>query len=242
MNRFTAPMLAGLALCCAANAQQFDVASIKPAPPQPLGHTSTKMDVTTDATRNGVLRYSNVTLKEVIGEAYQVKQYQIAGGPGWLDSDRFDIAATIPAGAGREVPKMLQRLAAERFGLALHRETRELPVYVLQVGKKGSKLTPAKSATGISRDSDGTRSHLTAETTLAAFVDFLSQRLDRPVLDETGLTGAFEITLDWVSDSDDPVGPSIFTAVQEQLGLKLERRRAGVETLVIDHADKPSEN
>lgn len=239
----TVPLFAGLAFCCAANAQQFDVASIKPAPPQPPGQTSTQMDVTTDATRNGILRYSNVTLKEVLGEAYQVKQYQIAGGPGWLDSERFDITATIPAGARREVPKMLQTLAAERFGLSLHRETRELPVYVLQVGKNGSKLKPAKSATGISRDTDGTHSHLTAETTMAAFVDSLSQRLDRPVLDETGLTGAFEITLDWASDSGgDPVGPSIFTAVQEQLGLKLESRRSGVEILVIDHADKPSEN
>ena len=230
---------------------EFEVASIKPSPPQPEGQTSTTMSVyAANDGRNGSLKYTYVSLKEVLAEAYQVQQYQIAAGPEWLGSERFDIAAVIPAGSARDqVPPMLRNLLLDRFRLELHRETKELPVYALVVGKNGPKLKPAESATGISSNSNRVRWHISAQTSMLKFAEFLSFRLDRPVLDATGLSGAFEFTLDWTVDTVEPAGakdaasgPSIFTAVQEQLGLKLDARKGAVEILVIDHAEKPSEN
>jgi uncharacterized protein (TIGR03435 family) len=239
-------VLAALAL---AQRPEFDVASIRVAPPQPTGRTSTRMSVNTTTTEAGRLRYSNVSLKEIVGQAYKVAQYQISG-PDPLDSARFDIDAVLPAGAsGDQVPLMLQALLADRFRLALHREKKELPVYSLVVGKNGPKIKRAESATGISSDSNRIHWHVTAKTTMPHFAEFLSLRLERPVVDETGLAGAFEITLDWTPDTaaepganDTPPGPSIFTAVQEQLGLKLEARKGPVDFLVIDHAENPSGN
>src|ERR1700680_3358545 len=111
---------------------------------------------TTNDGRNGSLSYANVNLKEILGQAYQIQQYQIAGGPDWRDSERFDIAGVIPAGATRDrVPLMLQSLLLDRFKLALHHEAKELPVYTLILGKNGSKLKPVESATGISSQSNG---------------------------------------------------------------------------------------
>ena len=239
----------GTATLALAQHPEFDVASIRIAPPQPAGRTSTRMSVNTTTTEAGRLRYSNVSLKEIVGQAYRVPQYQISGADP-LGFARFDIDAVLPAGAsGEQVPPMLQSLLADRFKLALHHETKELLVYALIVGKNGPKLRRAESATGISSDSNRTHWHVSAKTTMAYFAEFLSLRLERPVADATGLSGAFEITLDWAPDTaeqpgadDNPTGPSIFTAVQEQIGLKLEPRRGPVEFLVIDHAEMPSGN
>jgi uncharacterized protein (TIGR03435 family) len=144
---------------------------------------------------------------------------------------------------------MLQALLTDRFKLSLHRESKEMSVYALVAGKNGPKVKTAESASGISSHSDGGPIHVSATVGMDGFANYLSQRLDRPVLDQTGLKGLFEIKLDWSPDSiqrpganDDLQGPSIFTALQEQLGLKLEGRKAPVEVLVIDHAEMPSEN
>jgi uncharacterized protein (TIGR03435 family) len=229
-----------------AQAPEFDAVSIKLAPQQQPGHTDTRMSVTTAPSKGpGKLNYYNVNLKDLIGQAYRVKQFQIEG-PGLAAvPDRYDISAVVPAGYGNDqVPLMLQALLADRFKLMLRRETRQLPVYALIAGKNGPKLKPVESGGGVSTDSNRSRVHLDAKVTLERLADLLSDRLDRPVLDQTGLKGTFDIVLDWSPDSagQDTTSPSIFTAVQEQLGLKLEPKKEPVEFLVVDHAERPSEN
>lgn len=228
---------------CLLGQAAFEVASIKLSPPQPPGHTSTQMSIDT-----GRLNYLNVTLKDVIGKAYSVQSYQITG-PDSIETERFDIAAKIPAEAARDqIPLMLQSLLADRFNLMIHRETKELPAYALTLAKNGPKLKAAESESGITSNSNRTSWHVIAKVSMLRFTEFLSERVSRPVLDQTGLNGAFEITLDWALDdapttNDGAAGPSIFTALQEQLGLKLNSTKGPVETIVIDHADRvPSDN
>ncbi|MBZ5632325.1 MAG: TIGR03435 family protein [Acidobacteriia bacterium] len=237
---------AGFALLtwsCLYGQATFEVASIKLSPPQAPGHTSSRMSVDT-----GRLNYTNVTLKDVVGQAYKVQAYQIAG-PDWIETERFDIAAKIPALAARDqVPLMLQVLLADRFNMVFHREVKELPVYALNVVKNVPKLKTAESESGITSNSNRTSWHVVAKIPMRRFAEFLSERVNRPVLDQTGLNGSFEFTLDWAIDdasatNDGLAGPSIFTALQEQLGLKLNSTKGPVETFVIDHADRaPSDN
>lgn len=199
-------------------------------------------------------------------KAYNVKRYQIVG-PAWLDTEHYDIIAKPPAGAAKEqIPAMLQNLLEERFQMTVRRETRELPVYALTVGKNGPNLKKTdKPDDGISFSTGG---HLEART-LASLALMLSSFTDRPVLDMTGIQGNFDITLD--VSMDDLIGlrrlmstagaqpsgdvasgsgpapenapqPSLFTAIQ-QLGLRLEPRKAPMEMIVIDKAEKiPTEN
>jgi uncharacterized protein (TIGR03435 family) len=230
---------------CAQTPHEFEVATIKPAPPQTEGRTSTRMSSNTDT---GRLTYSNVNLKEVIGKAYKVQQYQI-NGPDWFEIDRFDVVARFPShSTAEEVSLMLQALLADRFKLTLHRETRELPVYSLTVVKNGPKFKTTETATGITNNSNRTHRHVVAKVSMASFAEFLTSEAGRPVLDKTGLVGSYEMTLDWTPDSapagsDATIFPSLFTALQEQLGLKLGSTRGPVETLVVDHvARKPTEN
>ncbi|HEY6340117.1 MAG TPA: TIGR03435 family protein [Bryobacteraceae bacterium] len=238
----------GLLVAFGAWAQEFDVASIKPAGPQPNdGRQHTRISVwSPKGAEPGKLDYYNISLVEIIGQAYRVQQNQIESADSLLP-DRFDIHAVIPAGtAADKIPPMLQTLLRDRFKLALHRETRQLPVYALTTAKNGSKLKPAESASGITSDTYPTNWHISAKTTMPQFAEFLARKLDRLVVDETSLSGVFEIVLDAapysLDGSKDASGPSIFTALQEQLGLKLEARKAPVEILVVDRAGRPSEN
>jgi uncharacterized protein (TIGR03435 family) len=233
-----------------AEAPAFEVASVKPAPPQPAGRVSTRISI--DEAR---VILANVTLNEVIGEAYKVQQSQIVG-PASLGSWRFDIAAKIPDGVPEhQVPQMLQTLLADRFKLALHRESRVLPVYALTVGKNGSKLKATESATGISSDTNRGGIQVNARVSIPSFAEFLSIQLGRPVIDRTGLTGTFDIRVNWAPDPvaqpatpgkeaapDSAADPSVFSALQDQLGLKLEATRGPVEILVIDHVEEPTDN
>lgn len=176
------------------------------------------------------------------------------GGPSWIESEKYDIdAMEVDSLAGATV----QRLLADRFRLTLHHETKELPVYALVIEKNGPKLQEAKPGVGISSDGRGyarpggifwgeeqrpgsTRRELTGYATpITLLVDALSIRLGRPVLDQTGLKGNYKFNLHWTPDAS---GPSIFTALHEQLGLDLESTKGPVEILVIDHIEKPSEN
>jgi uncharacterized protein (TIGR03435 family) len=203
--------------------------------------------------------------------AYGVERYQVIG-PDWLDSQRFDITATILRGATKdEVNAMLRHLLAERFRVSLHHETRDLPVYELTVGTRGPKglrasvedpsplpVTPEPSQSaknGLPQLAPGRPSipitsqegvaHLTVRTqTFAAFAKFLTNQLRVPVVDKTGLTGAYDFILDFTPEvqgasvpSQDN-GPSIYAALEEQLGLRLEQKKAPVDVLVVDHADK----
>jgi uncharacterized protein (TIGR03435 family) len=226
-------------------------------------------------TRNGHLIATNISLKSLMQyEAYGIPGSRILGGPKWLDSTRFDVEAkmddstadrlqALPHSERRiEEQAMVQQLLADRFKLAVHRETRELPVYALVAAKKGPKLQPSKTtAEGSHTSSTGTRSglQLTAEgVSLPQFADALTQRLflelGRDVVDRTEIKGRFDITLKWMPNSeiarnqtDGPSAsaddnPAIFTAIQEQLGLKLEPAKAPIEVIVIDHAEMPSDN
>jgi uncharacterized protein (TIGR03435 family) len=167
-----------------------------------------------------------------------------------MDSQGYDINATMPPSASPdEAMLMLQPLLAERLKITVHRETRELPVYALVVGKGGIKAREVEwQFAGISRSPGRVTSSSTRMEDLAII---LSRQLDRPVLDVTGIKGYFEVKLEWTPEhgprreghGSDPAGPSIFTAVQEQLGLKLEARKAPVEMIIVDRLERdPTEN
>jgi uncharacterized protein (TIGR03435 family) len=170
--------------------------------------------------------------------------YQIEHAPGWVEGDRYDIAAKH-AGANtaslEDEKSLVRELLADRFQLATHRETKPMRVYSLVVGKNGPKLTPHNDGTG-ARTRKG-RGHLAGtRVTVDVLATVLSRELDTDVLNQTGLQGKYDFQLDWASDSGSAALPSFFTAVQEQLGLKLEPEKGFVEILVIDHVEKPSEN
>jgi uncharacterized protein (TIGR03435 family) len=222
-----------------AAAQAFELASVKA---NKSGDTGSRFHV-----RNGTFTATNNSLQDCIRWAYGVRDYQISG-PDWLKSERYDIVAKASSPVpGGQIMLMLQTLLADRFKLTLHREQKLLPVYALVAGKNGLKLH--KAETGGSHTNWG-RSRLTAQqTSMLQFAETLSRKMDRPVLDMTGLEGVFDFILEYTPDDDRGVagdsvpGPSIFTAMQEQLGLKLEARKAPAEILVIDHAEKvPAEN
>lgn len=221
-------------------APSFEVASIKPAPPQLGNRLSIRMSV--DA---GRLTYTNVSLRDIVKQAYRVQEGQVSG-PEWLATERFHIAAKIPQGVPQDqAPQMLQALLAERFQLRLHREKKDARLYTLGVAKGGPKLPKAESSTGTTRGTSRAWSHLSAHLTMAQFADYLAQQVGLLVVDRTGLDGVFAIALEWAPDTVDPAdsGPSLFAALQEQLGLLLTAQRGPVEILVIDYAARvPTEN
>jgi len=239
----------------------FDVVSIKVSKPGASGSNS---DFSNEA-----YHATNVTLKEIIQyDAYEIPGPQILGIPPALEKVTFDIQAKIDPAVYAEMKtqgkeqfyqhfqQMVQQLLADRFKLAVHTETRELPVYALTIGKNGPKLQPAKDPDAGTSFSSGKRGQLTAKGTSA---EQLAQKLSRSVSDElgrividnTGLNGRYDLTLKWTPDlgtaptingEPDTSAPSIFTAIQEQVGLKLEPTKGPVHVLVIDHAEMPSEN
>ncbi|WP_158823559.1 TIGR03435 family protein [Granulicella sp. S156] len=213
-------------------------------------------------------RYSatNIALKNLMHRsAYGVPEPRILGGPKWLDSERFDIEAKVdssfvdqmrtlsPEQRKLQRQAMFQQLLADRFKLAVHWETLELPVYALVVAKNGPKLQVSTKPGSGTSSSTG---QLTAEgMTLAEIAQALTQELatelGRVVIDKTGIAGRYDVTLKWTPDAsgapadngtENSSGPSIFTAMQEQLGLKLESTKGPVQVLVIDHVEMPSEN
>ena len=232
---------------------EFDVAAIKP---NKMGGKRSGVD-----SAPGLWKADNVTVKSVIMNAYEVLPDQISGAPSWLDSERFDIEAKFeqdPAESKLDESKQtklrLQALLASRFQFQMHRETREWQSYVLVKGKKGLKLTPTKRTEGSSMHSNN--GHLECNgVNMENLARGLAGRLGRPIVDETGLDGRFDFTLDFepdaparAGDKDNPAGgvdanrPSLFTALQDQLGLKLESRKAQVEFLVVDRIERPSGN
>jgi uncharacterized protein (TIGR03435 family) len=225
----------------------FEVASVKPGNPN-----NPRVSYFVDP--GGRFIAINITLKTLIGFAHHVGPNRMAGGPGWLDSAKFDIEARpgaafarIPEPAGSEqIPLMLQSLLADRFKLALHRETREEQVYTLALAKSGVKLRESTDAEaedphrGIMPAPSGVRGMAAPIGVLAGL---LSGQLGRPVIDKTGLTGKYDFELKWTPDNAPaPDGPSLFTAVQEQLGMRLESVKSPVEVVVIDHVEKPDAN
>jgi uncharacterized protein (TIGR03435 family) len=219
---------------------EFEVASIKPAPLQPIGRTSVRTSSNTDA---GTMTFLNVSLRDLTGQAFKVQQYQISG-PEWMNDVRFDISARFTPGATAEqFQQMLQSLLVDRFAMKMHRETKELPVYALVVGKGGSKLKPADVPGGSSSNGNNGVIRYEAKVTMARFAEYLSQRTGRPVLDQTALQGAYEIKMEYSSDDNNTTLPSLLTAIQEELGLKLEATKGPVMSIVVDSVEKtPTEN
>jgi uncharacterized protein (TIGR03435 family) len=240
----TVLLLAIIVFSACANAQSFDAASIRPNQSEG-GMSSIRASA-------GLLTIENASLKKILMTAYAIPEdqdYRFAG-PEWLATEHFDIQARFPANTTMpEVQQMMQALLADRFKLTLHRETRQLATYALIVGKNGPKIHAVDAGQPSSSSRPG-RLQAT-KIPLKKLGDLLSQSLGQPVIDATGLTGVFDIDLQWSQDTantndaaaDGGNGPSIFTAIQEQLGLKLEPRKGPVEVLVIDQAEKaPTEN
>ena len=218
----------------ALSAQNFEIASVKRSAP---GTSSEAIPAQPDPTR---INYPGVTLKAVLALAYGVAPDQIVG-PKWLSDERFDIVATLPAGAApQQVPVMLQHLLADRFGVVVHEENKTTTFSALVPAKGGVKMKnvekPEISATvDLSSDNIQLKGY-----TMPAFARFLTTAMGRPVVDETGLQGSFDITL-YLTMADVKTG-KIRIAIQ-QLGLTFENRTGPVKSLVVDKANKvPTEN
>jgi uncharacterized protein (TIGR03435 family) len=179
------------------------------------------------------------SLHAFIKQAYGVEDVQISGGPNWIDGELFEIHAKASGPVSQaQLKLMLQSLLAERFKLAIRTETRQLPVYSLGLAKGGPKLEQADRNVGLTTG----RTLLRGTADMAQLANLLTATLGRTVLDNTGLKGSYKFALTWAPDDPTADGPSIFTAIQEQLGLKLESTKGPVQVLVIEHAEKPSEN
>lgn len=232
--------------------QSYDVMSIRV---NKTGSGSSSTD-----TDDGRFSAHNISLKQLLEQGYDIKQDLISGVSGPLESARFDIEAKVVDPDLEALKKMnreqrrsmLLPLITERFQLKTHIEVKPLPVYELVVAKGGAKFKLSADQTkagGGDMITNGSRAliKITArEVPMGALAKVLSSRADRTVIDKTGLTGIFDLDLQW-SNEDNPdaaadAPPTIFTAIEEQLGLKLQPGKGPVDTLVVDHAEMPSEN
>lgn len=219
----------------------FEVAAVRPAKPE-----QSILDFRVFP--GGRLSVTNLTLASIIRQAYGLKFNQLAGGPAWLDTDRFNIEAKAPTDAKRpEMMLMLQRLLEDRFQLKVQRETREGNVYELVVASRGPKLKESTADQSYLRLIRHTPPELPGvlysiegqKVSMARFADDLVGQVQRPVLDRTGLVGEFDFKVNYAVDGHSEEGPSIFTALQDQLGLKLRATKGPVEMLVVQNAERP---
>jgi uncharacterized protein (TIGR03435 family) len=227
----------GLAVLAATTAQTFEAASVK-------RNTSGRNPGSTGRS-GGQLVFENTSLRECIAIAYGIspdRDYALSG-PAWIATERYDIVAKVPAETPREqVLRMLQQLLADRFELRVHRETREMRVYRLTVARRSPNLKAV--ATRESNFTFGPGHIAATAVSMAELADKLSRpyfAVGAPVLNATDLDGFFDFRLDWTPDSVQPdaaPGPGLFTAIQEQLGLKLEPSKGSVEVLIVDHANR----
>jgi bla regulator protein blaR1 len=232
---------------------QFEVASVKP-------NTSMGGNSGLNRGAGGNLNATNVSLRFLITFAYDVRDYQLTGGPSWINTDKYDVVARPDHDAAAAEIKSspeatlnlrlrLKALLADRFQLVVHSETREMPIAALVVAKNGPRLEASKSD-GV--QIMGQMGLLTCKkVSMKMFAErVLSQRLDRSVLDRTGIAGDFDFKVQFVEETQakpagdtlDASGPTFLTAMQEQLGLKLESQRGPVEFIIVDRAEKASAN
>ena len=220
------------------SAPEFEVASVKPHSPSE-GPPNVSI-----AREPGRLTYTNLTVRGLIREAYGLKVYPPSRGPDPLSTDRYDVIATAPPETSKEQGMvMLQALLADRFKLVVHRETKDLPIYALVAGKNGPRFHAVEDDGSApeagSGDGHQIKAHHISMNLLAAT---LQGWIGDTVIDSTGLTGLYDLNLDFNFDEGKPdEGPTIFEAVQK-VGLKLEPRKGPVEVVVIDHVEKPSVN
>jgi uncharacterized protein (TIGR03435 family) len=210
----------------------------------------------------GFLRVTNNPLRNVIRNAWGLQAFQIMGGPDWINTERWDIVAKAEGNPGPQMMAMVQSLLADRFKLVAHTETRELPIYALVFAREDRSFGPKMRASStdcqkemtaaIARNGPpgpnspllcGIRSvpghfELNAAA-IGSFIRNLAPITGRSVVDKTGLAGGYDAELTW-NDSEE--GPSLYTAIQEQLGLKLDAQRGPVEVLVIDSIERPVED
>jgi len=236
----------------------FDVATIKP---NPSGAASLQQ-LTTNG-HNFVIR--NGSLGDMVAFAYNVQMKQIVGAPSWIDEDRYDVAATQEQdglASDKQLRGMVRKMLEDRFKLTVHHEKRELSAFVLTVGKNGQKLTPTQvkgplPGMGFGRTDGGVLLRVN-NGTLDDLTDFLqSAVLDKPVVNHTDIPGRFDIGIKFMPDDSQFKGhppkvstetettemaPSLFDAIEQQLGLKLSAEKADVDVIAIDHVDKPSPN
>ncbi len=242
-------------------AQSFEVASIKP-------NASSDHRVMIRMQPGGRFSATGMTTRMLITQAFDIREFQVMGAPGWTDSDHFDINAKAESSMERITPAqlrpMLKSLLVERFQLKYHEETKELPVYSLVVAKSGAKLKASETPQGgapvpqMRRIGRGEMNANGAPMAVVAWM--ISQLLGRDVIDNTGLKGNYDVKLEWTLEPGqggafpgappppgalppaDANGPTLFTALQEQLGLRLESTKGPVTVLVIDSIAKPTEN
>lgn len=220
-------------------------------------NTKGSFDVSVN-TRDTTLVATNVPVKDLLQDAFGVRRSLIFGLPGWAENARYDINAKVLDATPDQLKKltreqrrdMMRMLCEERLGLKWHFESRTLPAYELVVAKDGPKIKP----TTANDDNSGTSMNNTDLTVtnipLSIFTTILSNELERPVVDRTGLTGRFDFKLKWTREQDTPADkgqdsdapPPLFTAVQEQLGLKLQPGKDSVQVLVVDSISQPAEN
>jgi uncharacterized protein (TIGR03435 family) len=232
-------LAAAAAMALALAGQSFDVVSIRPS-------RNAAAESNLDSLPSGRLTATNITVGELVRLAYAVKDYQIERAPAWMATDGFDIAATGPP--SRNEAARIRGMLEERFHLLVHHETKDGRVFHLVAAKGGPKLTPHNDGTG-TRTRKGCGHLAGSRVTADAIATMLSREVERDVVNRTGLGGKFDFQLDWSPDTrvcpaedDAPVRPSLYTAVEQQLGLKLEPARGPVEVLVIDRLERPGAN
>jgi uncharacterized protein (TIGR03435 family) len=233
----------------------FEVATIKPSQPDE------ERSVQVQGTR---LVTADTSLVDLMMFAYGVHSLQVVDGPQWISSDKFDVVVQ-PSLPGRpstaQMRSIVQKLLADRFKLTLHHAQRELPVYRIITAKGGPKLMPTPTEEQLSTNTAAVGiaagEMMVRNATLSEFASLMQRyvRLDRPIVDHTGIAGKYDFKLNWTpdfsqfdghppwtakNDGSDP--PTLYTAIQEQLGLKLEAARESADVLVIDHVERPSEN
>jgi len=234
----------GFAAVCAAQSPQFEVAAIRLSNDPPFM-------VTGPGLRHGLLTATKVTLRDMVAVAYKMTKPRVIG-PEWLDKDRFDIAGKSPEGVpDSELRPMLQALLKDRFHLAAHSETREMPVYDLVVAKGGVKMAVYPEVERPIEDTIGHGFPMSRGTSTASqLADTMTFFVDRPVIDKTGLTERYNYVLSFApmspqagASAPEFAPPDFFTAVQKQLGLKLEPGKDNLEVVVVDHMERmPTEN
>ena len=263
--------VAALIIGAGARAQEFEVASIRPAGPD-------ESRVFIGPGPGGGISVTNMTLKQMIQSAWHIMPVQISGGPAWIDSARYNVVAkSEKKPEPEESMRMLQALLKDRFHLLIHSETKKMPVYALVLlrkdGKLGEKLTEPKEGgctvpepnqpppllrsgkLGCGGAIMSQRSMNGVSVPMAELARSLSLIVGRMVIDQTGLTAKYDYTVEFTPDESvafpgpppvaaqaDSSKPTLFTALQEQLGLRLESQKGPVEVLVVDRAEKPSEN
>jgi uncharacterized protein (TIGR03435 family) len=245
--------ITALLMMIAAHGQVFEAASIKP-------NNSGKPGSGISLYPNRI-KIINSTLNFCVQVAWNVKDFQVSGGGGWMDTERYDIDAVAANPITREESRiMLRALLAERFGLVVHSETQDRQGYVLVTARNGPKLPPPIDDPSVmfSRTPSGDRTLQATNVSMARFAEALSASLGAIVIDRTGIEGQYDVSFQWTPDPNDrrmtksgepappPTdavpGPSIFTALQEKLGLRLEAKKVPVEVIVIEHANRPTEN